>query len=110
MLLHTDDDAAAIHRCRSGDIRGLDALMMARHQVQALRVAYLLTGDRMQAEDVVQDSFLQVFRTIAGTSPRHLHLGRLDARRVNTPERGDLTSPRSPLRSCDYNGVCRLAM
>jgi len=71
MLLHTDDDAAAIHRCRSGDIRGLDALMMARHQVQALRVAYLLTGDRMQAEDVVQDSFLQVFRTIKHFRPDH---------------------------------------
>jgi len=38
----------SIRRCRSGDIRGLDALM-ARHQVQALRVAYLLTGNRMQA-------------------------------------------------------------
>src|SRR5260221_5762658 len=70
MLLHTDDDAAAIRRCRSGDIRGLDALM-ARHQVQALRVAYLLTGDRMQAEDVVQDSFLQVFRTIKHFRPDH---------------------------------------
>ncbi len=68
MLLHTDDDAAAIHRCRSGDIRGLDALM-AHHQVQALRVAYLLTGDHMQAEDVVQDSFLQVFRTIKHFRP-----------------------------------------
>ena len=67
MLLHADDDAAAIRRCRSGDIRGLDALM-ARHQVQALRVAYLLTGDRMQAEDVVQDSFLQVFACIADAS------------------------------------------
>src|SRR5258708_36001725 len=70
MLLHTDDDAAAIRRCRSGDIRGLDALM-ARHQVQALRVAYLLTGNRMQAEAVVQDSFLQVFRTIKHFRPDH---------------------------------------
>jgi DNA-directed RNA polymerase specialized sigma24 family protein len=78
--LRTDDDAAAIRRCRSGDIRGLDALM-AHHQVQVLRVAYLLAGDRMQADDVVQDSFLQVFRTIAGTSPRHLHLAGLGARR-----------------------------
>ncbi len=68
--MHTADDAAAIRRCRSGDIRGLDALM-ARHQVQALRVAYLLTGNRMQAEDVVQDSFLQVFRTIKHFRPDH---------------------------------------
>ncbi|MGZ3666335.1 MAG: RNA polymerase sigma factor [Ktedonobacterales bacterium] len=30
----------------------------------ALRLAYLLTGERTQAEDVVQDSFLQVFRSI----------------------------------------------
>ncbi|HEX8035381.1 MAG TPA: RNA polymerase sigma factor [Ktedonobacterales bacterium] len=59
----TDDDSAAIRRCQSGDIGGLESLM-ARHQLSALRLAYLLTGERTQAEDVVQDSFLQVFRSI----------------------------------------------
>ncbi|MGZ3681887.1 MAG: RNA polymerase sigma factor, partial [Ktedonobacterales bacterium] len=59
----TDDDSAAIRRCQSGDIGGLESLM-AHHQLSALRLAYLLTRERTQAEDVVQDSFLQVFRSI----------------------------------------------
>lgn len=65
-----DDDSAAIRRCQSGDIGGLDSLM-ARHQLSALRLAYLLTGERAQAEDVVQDSFLQVFRSIQRFRPGH---------------------------------------
>jgi RNA polymerase sigma-70 factor (ECF subfamily) len=64
----TDDDATAIRRCGTGDMRGLDALM-ARHQVSALRLAYLLTGDRAHAEDVVQDSFLQAFRSMRRFRP-----------------------------------------
>lgn len=58
----TDDDEA-IRRCRAGDVGGLDPLMM-RYQVSTLRLAYLLTGDRSQAEDVVQDSFIQAFRAM----------------------------------------------
>lgn len=65
-----DDDSAAIRRCQSGDIEGLESLM-ARHQLSALRLAYLLTGERTQAEDVVQDSFLQVFRSIGRFRPEH---------------------------------------
>jgi RNA polymerase sigma-70 factor (ECF subfamily) len=65
-----DDDSTAIRKCQSGDIGGLDSLM-ARHQLTALRLAYLLTGERAQAEDVVQDSFLQVFRSIRRFRPEH---------------------------------------
>src|SRR5215469_2183684 len=64
----TDTDATAIRLCRTGDIRGLDALM-DRHKLSALRLAYLLTGDRAHAEDVVQESFLQAFRSMRRFRP-----------------------------------------
>jgi RNA polymerase sigma-70 factor (sigma-E family) len=36
------------------------AELYARHAPEARRLAYLLTGDRAQAEDLVQDSFVRV--------------------------------------------------
>lgn len=57
------EDGAAIARCQQGDIAGLEPLMQ-RHQVAALRLAYLLTGDRALAEDIVQESFLLALRGI----------------------------------------------
>ncbi|HET9110431.1 MAG TPA: RNA polymerase sigma factor [Ktedonobacterales bacterium] len=57
------DEVEAIHRCQRGDMDGLEPLI-ARHQTQALRLAYLLTGDWGLAEDITQDSFIQAFRSM----------------------------------------------
>ena len=62
--MHFDDDSEAIRRCQHGDIGGLEPLI-ARYQVAALRLAYLLVGERAAAEDVVQDSFLLAYQGIA---------------------------------------------
>lgn len=62
--MHFDDDSEAIHRCQHGDISGLEPLI-ARYQTAALRLAYLLVGERAAAEDVVQDSFLLAYQGIA---------------------------------------------
>jgi RNA polymerase sigma-70 factor (ECF subfamily) len=59
------DEKQAIQRLKIGDISGLEFLVM-RHQVKAVRTAYLITRDISLAEDVVQDSFLQAFRSING--------------------------------------------
>jgi len=59
------DETQAIQRLKQGDISGLEYLV-ARHQVKAVRTAYLITRDLGLAEDIVQDSFLQVFRAIRG--------------------------------------------
>jgi RNA polymerase sigma-70 factor, ECF subfamily len=59
------DETQAIQRLKQGDISGLEYLV-ARHQVRAVRTAYLITRDPGLAEDVVQDSFIQVFRAIRG--------------------------------------------
>lgn len=58
-------DAEALHRCQAGDITGLDVLV-ARYQLGAVRLAYLLVQDRAAAEDIAQESFLHVFRAAAG--------------------------------------------
>ena len=51
------DETQAIQRLKNGDISGLEFLV-ARHQVKAVRTAYLITRDLGLAEDIVQDSFL----------------------------------------------------
>jgi RNA polymerase sigma-70 factor (ECF subfamily) len=62
------DDASAIARCQQGDFEGLAALIR-RYEASALRLAYLLTGDRFLAEDIVQDSFLQAYHALYRFQP-----------------------------------------
>lgn len=57
------DEVEAIWRCQRGDIDGLEPLV-ERYQAHALRLAYLLTGDRALADDIAQDSFIQAYRNI----------------------------------------------
>lgn len=57
------DDLSAIRRLKRGDIGGLTALV-ERYQVEAARAAYLITRDLAQADDVVQESFLRLYRHI----------------------------------------------
>jgi RNA polymerase sigma-70 factor, ECF subfamily len=57
------DEELAITRLQRGDVDGLQFLV-ARYYLQALRAAYLVTHDRMAAEDVVQDAFIRVYERI----------------------------------------------
>jgi RNA polymerase sigma-70 factor (ECF subfamily) len=57
------DEQQAIQQLKHGDISGLESLV-SHYQVKAVRTAYLITRDLGLAEDVVQDSFIQAFRTI----------------------------------------------
>jgi len=59
------DEQQAIQRLKAKDISGLEFLVMC-YQVKAVRTAYLITRDIGLAEDVVQDSFLQAYRSING--------------------------------------------
>ena len=59
------DEQLAIQRLKNNDIGGLEFLV-TRYQVKAVRTAYLITRDIGLAEDVVQDSFLQAYRSING--------------------------------------------
>ena len=55
------DEQQAIQRLKQGDISGLEALV-SRYQIRAVRTAYLITGDAALAQDIVQESFLRVYR------------------------------------------------
>jgi len=57
------DEQRAIQRLKRGEIGGL-TLLVSHYQVKAVRVAYLITRDLGLAEDIVQDCFLQVYRSI----------------------------------------------
>ena len=57
------DDLQAIRRLKRGDIGGLE-ILVARYQARAVRVAFLITHDEGQAEDVVQDTFVRLYRRI----------------------------------------------
>ncbi|HEV8622222.1 MAG TPA: SigE family RNA polymerase sigma factor [Actinomycetota bacterium] len=46
-------------RTRPGQVRRLEELYRA-HAPEAMRLAYLLTGDRVLAEDLTQDAFVKV--------------------------------------------------
>lgn len=58
-----DDDNTAISRLKAGEIGGLETLV-CRYQVKAARAAFLILRDEQAAEDVVQETFLKVFRHI----------------------------------------------
>ncbi len=68
------DESTAVRRLKDGDFSGLEYLMQ-RYQVKATRAAFLITRDKAQAEDAVQDVFLRIFR----------HPDRLDDRRPVEP-------------------------
>lgn len=53
----------AITRLKRGDISGLETLVEA-HELQAVRTAYLITGDAALAEDVAQSAFLHAYEHI----------------------------------------------
>ncbi len=57
------DEQNAIQQLKNGDISGLE-ILVARYQVKAVRTAYLITFDHDLAQDIAQDAFVQVFRSI----------------------------------------------
>lgn len=57
------DEQQAIAQLKNGNLAGLEFLVH-RYQVQAVHTAYLITGDRAIAEDVVQTVFLRLVEKI----------------------------------------------
>jgi RNA polymerase sigma-70 factor (ECF subfamily) len=62
-------DAAAVSRARAGDADAFRELV-ERHGRSLFRLAFLMTGNQQDAEDVVQESFLRAYRQIAGFDGR----------------------------------------
>jgi RNA polymerase sigma factor (sigma-70 family) len=53
-----------ILRAKSGDVAAFEALVQTHQQI-ALRVAFLVVGDRTVAEDVTQEAFVKAYRAVA---------------------------------------------
>ena len=62
-------DRADIARVRSGDADAYRALV-ERHGRALFRLAYRMTGNEQDAEDVVQESFLRAYRQLASFDER----------------------------------------
>src|SRR5438067_9556360 len=56
-------DAAVVSRARSGDPDAF-RLLVERHSQPIFRVAYRMTGNEHDADDVVQETFLRAYRQI----------------------------------------------
>ena len=59
-----ESDAKAIARLKTGDIGGLETLVR-RYQLKAVRAAYLITRDKLLAEDLTQAAFLRAYERIS---------------------------------------------
>jgi RNA polymerase sigma-70 factor (ECF subfamily) len=64
-----DSDLAAIARAQAGDADGFRTLV-ERHSRSVFRLAYRMTGNQQDAEDVVQETFLRAFRQLPGFESR----------------------------------------
>ena len=58
-----DSDLAAVARVRAGDEDGF-RLLVERHGRSVFRLAYRMTGNEHDAEDVVQETFLRAYKQI----------------------------------------------
>ena len=58
-----EDDSALVERVRAGDVEAFDQLVR-RHSKRAYALAYRLLGHREDAEDLVQDAFIQALDRI----------------------------------------------
>jgi len=58
-----DSDVALVARARDGDEESFRALVEL-HSVKLFRLAYRMTGNEQDAEDVVQESFLRAFKNL----------------------------------------------
>src|SRR3954465_14448077 len=56
-------DVAAVSRARDGDAEAF-RLLVERHSRAIFRVAYRMTGNEHDADDVVQETFLRAYRQI----------------------------------------------
>jgi len=57
--------AELLAACRRGDRQAFEELVRATHR-RAYSLAFRLTGDRDEAEDVAQEAYLRMFRGLAG--------------------------------------------
>jgi RNA polymerase sigma-70 factor (ECF subfamily) len=68
-----ESDLATVGRARDGDADAFRALV-ERHSRSVFRLVYRMTGNEQDAEDLVQETFIKVFRNLEGFEER-AHFG-----------------------------------
>src|SRR5579864_3680482 len=63
MLMDATESAAVLARARQGDDEAFRALV-ERHGRSVFRLAFRMTGNEQDAEDVVQESFLRAYKQL----------------------------------------------
>src|SRR3954471_17188935 len=71
--MDASEAATVVARARQGDSEAFRSLV-ERHSRSAFRLAFRMTGNEHEAEDVVQDSFLRAYRQLARFESR-AHFG-----------------------------------
>lgn len=64
-----DGDAVVVAQVRAGDIEAYRTLV-ERHYPAVFRLAFRMTGNRQDAEDAVQETFLRAYRHLNRFAPR----------------------------------------
>ena len=64
-----ETDAVALARAKAGDKDGF-RLLVERHSRSVFRLAYRLTGNEQDAEDVVQETFLRAYKQLQNFESR----------------------------------------
>jgi RNA polymerase sigma-70 factor (ECF subfamily) len=64
-----ESDAAAVARAKAGDSDGF-RLLVERHSRSVFRLAYRITGNEQDAEDVVQETFLRAYKQLENFESR----------------------------------------
>ena len=58
------NDQDLIQNAKSGDVAAFEALVQTHRQI-ALRVAFLVVGDKTEAEDVTQEAFVKAYHAMS---------------------------------------------
>ena len=58
-----DSDAVAVARAQAGD-QDAFGLLVERHSIRLFQLAYRMTGNEQDAEDVVQEAFLRAYKQL----------------------------------------------
>ncbi|MBI4466704.1 MAG: sigma-70 family RNA polymerase sigma factor [Acidobacteria bacterium] len=68
------EDAELVRRCLAGDSAAWETIVRT-HTRRLYNLCYRFTGQRQEAEDLAQEVFLRVFRTLKSYDPRQGSLG-----------------------------------
>ncbi|WP_051897801.1 RNA polymerase sigma factor [Sciscionella sediminilitoris] len=96
------DDATLVARARDGDVRAYEELVR-RHQDRMFRLALRMLGNRGDAEDVVQEVFLTVWRRLAQLQQDAAFLGWLY--RTTTNRCLNVLRSRKPSAEVDWEEI-----